>query len=872
MNHLKIPILISVLSLIIACGQTADDIKIKSNGVQEGAYHSKALSATHLTSNYPMITNHSLQQPISFKLSLNGQDNEAVFGVDHELVIPEGISEYYAPNLQFGVPFPAPRGVIPALKHAANVYFRVDLRPVLNAFQEQGYFTTPTNDTIYSGNFQGLYIAGSTEPLEWIWESPNPPENLRFQDLDQDSIYELRVHFQPPDQEQSERSWELSADISAFPQFSSPQAPLMEALTNMAMEEALLNIRDDEAFSAGKEWQGVWTRDISYATQLSLAYLFPENAKTSLRAKLTAAGRIIQDTGTGGSWPISSDRHIWTLAAWEIFLATGDRDWLDEIRGPVFQALKEDLVWNRDPISGMLLGETSFEDWREQTYPPWMSPADIHSSHALSTNIIFKRALEIGLALTEDDRNFTQSWPQLITRLDQSIMGHFWSERLNAPASYIISTPAWLPASHRDILGESLGILFCNSFSPMASQLVASYPRTRFGSPLISHQLPHSPPYHNKAIWPFVETYALLAAKLAGVQELYLHSFNGLIRAASLFLTHRENYHYSTGRPDQTQINSDRQLWSVAGWLGAIYKGLFGISINYDFSGQGFELQLNPNNPFQWDEFSLTNLKLHNTPITISLNGTGSIVKTMTVNGSDHPPNKPLQLLGEALDIIIELEAHLSESTPVIMANNVLPHIPDVRRALDTLMWSGETQEVILELNGRPLDTLSQHQILIPDTLAGFFSLRSLDSTGALSLPSQVHYLGPSASLVLNSQRPYYIELGQENAFVKMSFALPEDGNYLIRFIYSNGSGPINTGSSCGLAKLKINDWWLEQMVSFPHTATWENWQYSSWAKAEFQAGQNTITLDQESLPVSNMDGTQNLFRVQSAEIVPISE
>ncbi|MBT6003399.1 MAG: hypothetical protein HOG76_11240 [Candidatus Marinimicrobia bacterium] len=103
-----------------------------------------------------------------------------------------------------------------------------------------------------------------------------------------------------------------------------------------------------------------------------------------------------------------------------------------------------------------------------------------------------------------------------------------------------------------------------------------------------------------------------------------------------------------------------------------------------------------------------------------------------------------------------------------------------------------------------------------------------------------------------------------------MNFSVPSEGNYLIRFIYSNGSGPINTGNTCGLAKLVINDWWLEQMISFPHTASWENLSTTGWAKAQFKQGENTLMLNQETLPVTNMNENQNIFRVLSVEIVPL--
>ncbi|MBT3252776.1 MAG: hypothetical protein HN995_00935 [Candidatus Marinimicrobia bacterium] len=871
MKYRFISLISLLLALLTCCDRSDSPFKIDSKSVEEGEYLARALSPTQMISNYPMELDTSIPQPILFKLSLNGDDNEAGFGQDHYLIVPEGITEFYAPTLKFGVQSPMPPGTPSTIQQATNVYFRVDMRPVLESFEAQNYFITATNDTVTEKEFTGLYLAGGTAPLQWIWDYPQPPEHLRFQDLDQDSIYELTLSFEPADPKIVDRSWTLSQDISHLPIFSSPEAPLLEALTNLALEEAVLNIRDDGAFSAGKEWAGVWTRDLSFAGQLSLAYLFPENMKTSLRAKLSNSGRIIQDTGTGGSWPVSSDRHIWTIAAWEVFLTTGDEDWLNEIREPVIQALQEDLLWNRDPVSGMLQGETSFEDWREQTYPTWMTPSNIHSSHALSTNIIFKRALEIGLALSENHQDIVRSWPELIQRLDHNILRHFWSPDLNAPASYIMATPTWIPASHRDILGESLGILYLNSFTNLDSQLVASYPRTQFGTPIISHQLPHAPPYHNKAIWPFVETYGLLAAKQAENNQAYVHGFNSLIRSATLFMSHRENFEYNSGRPDETQINSDRQLWSVAGWLGAIYKGLFGITINYDFDRKSFDLLLEPNNPFEWDRFSLSNLTLHHTPITILINGSGSHILSMTINGNPHEVGNPIHLDGEALDIRIELEKVVTPSEPGIeLADHLLPDAPDIFWSNDTLTWTSNSGQGIIELNGRYLDTLNQPTIMISDSLNGFFTTRSIDSTGQMSLPTKPHYLGPSATLMLSAKEPYYIEIGEENAFIDMDFEVPSEGNYLIRFVYSNGSGPINTGNTCGLAKLVINNWWLEQMISFPHTAGWDRLSTTSWAKAHFKQGKNSLMLNQETLPVTNMNVEQNLFRVFSVEIIPL--
>jgi len=859
-----------LILLVAGCDRHETTFKVRSHAVEEDGFQARAISPREIRSDYPMVRDLSVPQPIIFKLSLNGQDNEGAYGQDHHLIIPDGITEFYAPTLRFGERAVHPPGTPEPLRVASNVHFRADLRPVLRAFERSGEYITPTGQTIKSHEFQGLYMAGGTSPLQWIWDLSAPPEHLRFTDVDGDSIYELSIRFAPPEESQEPRRWTLRTDLTDLPVFTSPEAPLLEALTNLALEEAVLNIRADGAFSAGAAWQGVWTRDVAYASQLSLAYLFPENVKTSLRAKLSSDGRIIQDTGTGGSWPISSDRHIWTLAAWEVFLATGDKEWLEEIREPVLRALQEDLLWNRDPVSGMLLGETSFEDWREQTYPPWMSAAEIHGSHALSTNIIFKRALEIGLILSEDPQ-VIRSWPQLIDRLDRGILRHFWRDALGAPASYVMAVPAWTPAPHRDLLGESLGIHYLSSFTSVDSQLVASYPRTAYGSPVISHQLPHSPAYHNKAIWPFVEAYSLLAAKQVGNQAVFAHGFNGLTRAAALFLSHQENFEYATGRPDLTQVNSDRQLWSIAGWLGAVYKGLFGLDISYDFDSVGFELSLLPNNPFPWSNFALSNLKLHDTPISIRLKGSGSEIRSLKVNGIERESMQAIPLEGEPLNIVVELgRLGKTKQDPIQLMSHELPASPAVLWRGDTLSWTGSTNTTLLELNGRTLDTLTQSPLVIPDTLQGFFTLVSKEPGGARSLPSDPHYLGASATLMLRTNEPYFVELGPDNTFIELDFSVPRGGNYLMRFSYANGSGPVNTGKTCGLAKLRINSWWLEQMVSFPHTGNWDDYSRTAWVKANFQEGKNTLQLDLEALPVKNMDGTRNHFRVTGIEIIPL--
>jgi hypothetical protein len=122
------------------------------------------------------------------------------------------------------------------------------------------------------------------------------------------------------------------------------------------------------------------------ASLLSLALVAPDAVRTSLLAKVDSAGRIIQDTGTGGSWPVSTDRVVWALAAWELYAATGDRAWLRQAYDVTRRSAEADLHAARDTTTGLFRGESSFLDWREQSYPRWMQPADIYQGQALGTN------------------------------------------------------------------------------------------------------------------------------------------------------------------------------------------------------------------------------------------------------------------------------------------------------------------------------------------------------------------------------------------------------------------------------------------------------------------------------------------------------
>ena len=159
--------------------------------------------------------------------------------------------------------------------------------------------------------------------------------------------------------------WHLRRDISHLPHYTSSN--IMEnALYNMSLEESELAIEPDSTYRTGIYWGGVWTRDVSYSILHSLAQLCPEVSKRSLLAKINPNNRIIQDTGTGGAWPCSTDRTTWVLAAWEVYKVTGDAEWLDRILPVVRNTVEDDRTVAFDPETGLMRGEIGRASYRER--------------------------------------------------------------------------------------------------------------------------------------------------------------------------------------------------------------------------------------------------------------------------------------------------------------------------------------------------------------------------------------------------------------------------------------------------------------------------------------------------------------------------
>jgi len=353
-----------------------------------------------------------------------------------------------------------------------------------------------------------------------------------------------------------------------------------------------------ECFETGEKWHYVWTRDLSYAASLGLAMLDPQRTRNSLQFKLSgyrggkpalAAGsddglQIVQDTGSGGSWPVSTDRVSWAFGA-EQALKALPADERAQFSVTALQALRNTIENDRiaayDPESGLYNGEESFLDWREQSYAAWI-PGDLSSmatSKALSTNVAHYKALTLAAELAQQagEHDTAQRYARWAADLKLAINDRLW---LKDAGMYSSLTAGHFDgaAMHKfDWLGQSLAILTGVADAEQAQSILAHYPHGPLGAPVIWPQQPGVPVYHNRALWPFVTAYGLRAAAQYGNVAVADAAYASLLQGAALNLSNMENMEWRSGDPSAPAINSRRQLWSVGGFLGMVVQQVFGV-------------------------------------------------------------------------------------------------------------------------------------------------------------------------------------------------------------------------------------------------------------------------------------------------------
>lgn len=591
---------------------------------------------------------------------------------------------------------------------------------------------------------------------------------------------------------------------------------------------AFQGVEDCECYRTGALWNWVWTRDIAYASELSLAWLDTDRAKNSLLFKLSepkggSGLHIVQDTGTGGSWPVSTDRVTWARGAMAVLKHTDD----PYFRQSVIEAFQNTAALDRefvfDSSDGLYFGETSFLDWREQTYPSWTEGDTVHigMTKSLSTNLnhlFMLRSLE---TLTGEEHGASD----LATAIDE----HFWQGSYYS--SYILSPLNPMPVYQQDLLATSLAILDLGTHPEALNQ----YPHTAVGAPVIHPQQQLTPIYHNRAIWPFVSSYALLAARKADNAAVFTAQLDSLVRAAALNISHMENLEFQEGlnwKEDGDYsgpvVNSKAQLWSVAGFLGAVVHGVFGLE---RIDGQW---QSDPVIPNQWFESNAV----------------------LTIDGIDFS-------IGDR---------RLSEGTIEMLDESSWTNVYAARTPEVSLSSQGNNTSILATSTEDVTFSVFKDGQLVADNVLGEWTDPDESSrSGCYSVVANLTHDSPPSqplcwwgnnyeriqnyyvesfsvtggSYSLNHGRAHYENWGAPEHRMTIAVNPSYTGRYNIQLVYGNGSGGFDTGVTAAVKRIQVQDSNGVEVVSgsvmMPQLGSWERWGDSSFLSVHLQAGESYV-------------------------------
>lgn len=679
-------------------------------------------------------------------------------------------------------------------------------------------------------------------------------------------------HAQPGYYMPVEQQWKLKNDISSYPHLTTPNR-LHAAIYNMGLDEMVNAVEPDTTLRTGKEWAGVWTRDVSYSILLSMAYMQPEASRISLMRKVTPTGRIVQDTGSGGAWPVSSDRQIWTLAAYEVYKVTGDKEWLRYIYPIIKNSLEDDFLTVYSS-SGLVKGETSFIDWREQSYPRWMETVDIYNSEALNTTIVHIQALRIlaGLEKEFGTAGEARRYEAMADMMTKAVNDRLWLDDKGYYAMYAYGRNNLIVNPREETLGESLAVLYGVADDERARTITENVPVTPFGAAIFFPQIADMPSYHNNSLWPWVGAYWALANAATGNEQGLMEAIGAVFRPAALFATNKENFRLDNG-DIATELNSSNMLWCLAGNIAITHKILFGI----DFTKDG--LTFHPVVPKALaGERKLRNFRYRGAVLNITVRGYGNEIKSFTVNGKKSEPFIPADAHGEK-DIVITMADNDMAPLKVNHTVNVKAPLTPIARLSNSPELDGPGVPVNNLLTWHPVEYIG-HYIVLRDGMpvaetrecsfdavvpgeyqvigVGTDGVQSFASEPLTNYPAVVAEFPAEVTVLSSSEVSYqpegaikgyhgvgFVELDRSTGPVTLSVEVPSGGEYGITFRYANGNGPVNTENKCAIRTLCV-DGKRVGVVVMPQrgVANWNDWGSTNTIRVPLTAGKHTLTLD----------------------------
>jgi hypothetical protein len=404
-----------------------------------------------------------------------------------------------------------------------------------------------------------------------------------------------------------------------------------------------------------------------------------------------------------------------------------------------------------------------------------------------------------------------------------------------------------------------------------------------FGAPTFLPGIPLVPFYHNGSIWPFVTAFRTWAAAEAGHGTAVEHGLASLTRATALFLTNKENLVAETGHFEGTALNSDRQLWSVAGTLAASYRVLFGLRYGER------ALEFRPMVPPSYDGTrTLRRVPWRGAVLDITVRGHGVAVARAALDGVPIDGASLPDTLRGRHAVVLELDGRWPTDTLVLASPTIAPDTPVATLDGDSLRWAPVDGAVRYEVSrdGAPVDTVAgtawrvardprQRRPALRE-----LQVRALAADGTASFASEPARLAARGTVLevepdglLSREGSGWIGRGwlplaaDTNVVVRLRVHLRSAGHWTIDARYANGSGPVNTEDKAAVRTVRIDGRKVGVLVMPQRGAgRWDEWGWTNALLVELAAGRHDVELSFGPLD-RNMHGRISAARLDGLRL-----
>lgn len=438
-----------------------------------------------------------------------------------------------------------------------------------------------------------------------------------------------------------------------------------DTLQDMALATALWTIdhnTEGQLLKAGADYGGEWTRDISINSWNAVSLLRPEVAEYSLWS-------VTQNRQTIGHqyW----DKIIWTIAAWNHYLATGHESFLTEAYTCAKNTMRqlEDSCW--DATYGLFMGPAVYQDgiagYEEPIFDKrWdtltsfvLDYPNAHTIKCLSTNAIYYKAY---LCLAEmaklREPAAVAQYEQKAAQLKQQFRIHFWDAK-SSKLCYLIDHEG-RKHEFQEVLGISFAIMFGLVTPSEAQVVIGNMHSSAYGVPTV---WPHfkrfsdaQPGRHNGTIWPHVNMFYASACAQVGAWTNFDFEMRNLTELATLHDPQGEvNFHeiYNmSGEPDGGWQSGwhwpllNHQTWCATGFLRNYLYWVAGMQLHPDglyFQPAGIGME----------RVEMQQIPYRKALLNITVEGSGRTLKKCIINGKKSKPFIPADAQGNYEIVLI---------------------------------------------------------------------------------------------------------------------------------------------------------------------------------------------------------------------------